>query len=168
MRVGPGDEVLHGTEGALTLIPYVALDKPARLEEVDGEDLVCAAPLTGKEVGLGRRGGPEFLESELARLGHLAGLAASHRRPRLTRSRRSISRTDAARTLQTADESGSSGSDVPEPLGQPGGTGGAAGDSGADGGLGADDAHVLLGPGDGGVEQLAGEQPRAPPPAAAR
>ena len=34
-------------------------------------------PLTGKEVVvLGRRGGPEF-ESELARLGHLAGLAAS-------------------------------------------------------------------------------------------
>ena len=76
--VGPGDEVLHGTEGAPTLIPYVALDRPARLEEVDGEDLVCAAPLTGKEVVvLGRRGGPEFLESELARLGHLAGLAAS-------------------------------------------------------------------------------------------
>ena len=76
--VGPGDEVVHGTEGAPTLIPYVALDKPARLEAVDGEDLVCAAPLTGKEVVvLGRRGGPEFLESELARLGHLAGLAAS-------------------------------------------------------------------------------------------
>jgi hypothetical protein len=76
--VGPGDQVLHGTEGAPTAIPYVALDKPARLDSVDGEDLVCAAPLTGKEiVVLGRRGGPEFLESELARLGHLAGLAAS-------------------------------------------------------------------------------------------
>jgi hypothetical protein len=34
--------------------------------------------LTGDEiVVIGRRGGPEFLDSELARLGHLAGLAAS-------------------------------------------------------------------------------------------
>jgi hypothetical protein len=28
-------------------------------------------------VVIGRRGGPEFLDSELARLGHLVGLAAS-------------------------------------------------------------------------------------------
>jgi hypothetical protein len=28
-------------------------------------------------VAIGRRGGPEFLDSELARLGHLVGLAAS-------------------------------------------------------------------------------------------
>ena len=74
----PATRCCTASEGAPTQIPYVALDKPARLEEVDGEDLVCAAPLTGKEVVvLGRRGGPEFLESELARLGHLAGLAAS-------------------------------------------------------------------------------------------
>ena len=49
-----------------------------RLDPTDDEDVRCAAPLTGKEiVVLGRRGGPEFLESELARLGHLAALAAS-------------------------------------------------------------------------------------------
>ena len=30
--VGPGDEVLRGTEGAPTQIPYVAVDKPVRLE----------------------------------------------------------------------------------------------------------------------------------------
>ena len=29
----------------------------------------------------GRRGGPEFVDSELARLGHLVGLAASLARP---------------------------------------------------------------------------------------
>ena len=76
--VGPGDQVLRGTEGAPTEIPFVAVDKPVRLDPADGDDVRCAAPLTGKEVvGIGRRGGPEFLESELARLGHLAGLAAS-------------------------------------------------------------------------------------------
>ena len=76
--VGPGDEVLRGTEGAPSHIAYSGVDKPVRLDAPDGEDLLCAAPLTGKDVVvIGRRGGPEFLESELARLGHLAGLAAS-------------------------------------------------------------------------------------------
>jgi hypothetical protein len=75
--VGPGDEVLRGTEGAPTDIAFQSVDKPVRLDPV-GDDIRCAAPLTGKEiVVIGRRGGPEFLESELARLGHLAGLAAS-------------------------------------------------------------------------------------------
>ncbi|MEO6511756.1 MAG: amino acid-binding protein [Nocardioides sp.] len=77
-RVGPGDEVLQGTEGAPSSVPYVDADKPVRLEGSDDDDVRCAAPLIGKEiVVLGRRGGPEFLASELARLGHLAGLAAS-------------------------------------------------------------------------------------------
>lgn len=76
--IGPGDEVLHGTEGAPAHLDYQAVDRPVRVEAFDGEDLVCAAPLTGKEIVLiGRRGGPDFLESELARLGHLAALAAS-------------------------------------------------------------------------------------------
>ena len=76
--VGPADEVLRGTEGAPAHIPYVGVDRPVRLDQHDGEDLLCAAPLTGKEiVVIGRRGGPEFLDSELARLGHLAALAAS-------------------------------------------------------------------------------------------
>ena len=71
-------EVLRGTEGAPSHIPYFGVDKPVRLDAHEGEDLICAAPLTGKDtVVLGRRGGPEFLESELARLGHLAALAAS-------------------------------------------------------------------------------------------
>ena len=75
--VGPGDEVLRGTEGAPSDIAFQAVDKPVRLDPA-GDDIRCAAPLTGKEiVVIGRRGGPEVLESELARLGHLAGLAAS-------------------------------------------------------------------------------------------
>jgi hypothetical protein len=76
--VGPGDEVLRATEGAPTDVPFVAVERPVRLDPEDDVDVRCAAPLTGKEiVVIGRRGGPEFLDSELARLGHLAALAAS-------------------------------------------------------------------------------------------
>jgi hypothetical protein len=38
----------------------------------------CGAKLNKQEIVLiGRRGGPEFLDSELARLGHLVSLGAS-------------------------------------------------------------------------------------------
>ena len=77
--VGPGDKVLHGTEGAPTDDPVTSpsTSRSASTRST-ARTCVCAAPLTGKEiVVIGRRGGPEFLESELARLGHLAGLAAS-------------------------------------------------------------------------------------------
>ncbi|WP_235734452.1 hypothetical protein [Nocardioides alcanivorans] len=44
----------------------------------EGEnDVLAAAPLGDDIVVLGRRGGPEFLESELARISHLIGLAVS-------------------------------------------------------------------------------------------
>ncbi|MBW8752488.1 MAG: amino acid-binding protein, partial [Propionibacteriales bacterium] len=45
-------------------------------------DLVVAgSPLSSDElVVVGRRGGPEFLESEIARLAHLIAMAASLRR----------------------------------------------------------------------------------------
>ncbi|HEY6740672.1 MAG TPA: hypothetical protein VI076_17650, partial [Actinopolymorphaceae bacterium] len=38
----------------------------------------AAAPVDGSDhvLIIGRAGGPEFLDSELARIGHLAGLAA--------------------------------------------------------------------------------------------
>jgi hypothetical protein len=73
----PG-KVLRGTEGAPVDVPWQSVDKPVRLEVTDGDELRCAASLTGDQIiVLGRRGGPEFLDSELARLGHLAALAAS-------------------------------------------------------------------------------------------
>ena len=51
---------------------------PDRLEVDDEVNLFAAARLDDDEiVVIGRRGGPEFLDSELARLGHLAGLAMS-------------------------------------------------------------------------------------------
>jgi hypothetical protein len=41
-----------------------------------GETLIAVAPLPGgKSIIIGRRGGPEFLASEVARLRHLAALA---------------------------------------------------------------------------------------------
>jgi len=58
-------------------------DRPRRLPEVSAwpDTLLATAPLRDADawVVLGRRGGPELLESELARLGHLAALAASIR-----------------------------------------------------------------------------------------
>ncbi len=46
--------------------------------QVLGDDLVATAPVGHERmVAIGRRGGPEFLDSELARLGHLVGLAGS-------------------------------------------------------------------------------------------
>lgn len=41
--------------------------------------VLAGAPVPGRDVVVvfGRRGGPEILDSEIARLGHLAGLAAS-------------------------------------------------------------------------------------------
>ena len=78
---------LHGidqrTEGAPNEMPFVELDAASRLE-VDGDDvnLYAGARIDGNEmVVIGRRGGPEFVDSELARLGHLVSLAASLARP---------------------------------------------------------------------------------------
>jgi|SRR4051794_31916435 hypothetical protein len=69
-------EIERATEGAPTSIelkPAVGLDR-----QTIGDDLVAIAPLGhARVVAIGRRGGPEFLDSELARLGHLVGLAAS-------------------------------------------------------------------------------------------
>src|SRR5215217_6507494 len=45
--VGPGDQVLRGTEGAPSEVPFVAVDQPVRLEGGEGDDVRCAAPLTG-------------------------------------------------------------------------------------------------------------------------
>jgi hypothetical protein len=71
-----GLEIEQASEGApssLDLKPSSGLDR-----QTIGDDLVAIAPLgRARLVAIGRRGGPEFLDSELARLGHLVGLAAS-------------------------------------------------------------------------------------------
>jgi hypothetical protein len=75
-----GTHIEQASEGAPTSIelkPGHGVDR-----QTIGDDLVAVAPAgPARVVLLGRRGGPEFLDSELARLGHLVGLAASIARP---------------------------------------------------------------------------------------
>ncbi len=84
-REGQGAKVLHGTTAAPAEIPEDItwpqgvergrrLEMPERLSEL----LVAGCALGSDEmVVIGRRGGPEILDSEIARLSHLAALAAS-------------------------------------------------------------------------------------------
>jgi hypothetical protein len=55
------------------------LDLPPDWELANDGTLIAGAPIGDEDdmVIFGRRGGPEILDSELARLGHLAALAAS-------------------------------------------------------------------------------------------
>jgi hypothetical protein len=59
--------------------PHIDLKPGSGLDrQTIGDDLVAVAPVGHKRVvAIGRRGGPEFLDSELARFGHLVALAAS-------------------------------------------------------------------------------------------
>jgi hypothetical protein len=87
-RDGEGATVVHGTPAAPTEIPEkivwpANLEKGQRIDVPEAwSDLVVAgSPLNTDElVVVGRRGGPEFLESEIARLAHLIAMAASLRR----------------------------------------------------------------------------------------
>jgi hypothetical protein len=78
---------LHGvtqrTGAAPGDLSFVELESPARVE-VDGDDvnLYAGTRIDGNEIiVIGRRGGPAFVDAELARLGHLVSLAASLSRP---------------------------------------------------------------------------------------
>jgi hypothetical protein len=71
-----GCEIEAATEGAPASIELEAGSGLARL--TIGDDLVAVAPVGhARVVAIGRRGGPAYLDSELARLGHLVALAAS-------------------------------------------------------------------------------------------
>ena len=87
-RTDAGPEITHRTSAAPERVEgeadWFPLSKPARLEvpaawESWRSTIVAAAPLGDKDeiVLFGRRGGPAILDSELARLGHLAALAVS-------------------------------------------------------------------------------------------
>jgi hypothetical protein len=78
-RVHRAKGVIHGTSAAPDEFEFVEIEAPRRLE-VHGDEitLYAAARLDGNEiVVLGRRGGPDFADSEIARLGHLCSLAVS-------------------------------------------------------------------------------------------
>ena len=69
--------VLRATEAAPDGLAWHEVGRPQLVEGPD-DDLVVACQLGPDEaVLIGRRGGPEFLDSELARLEHLAHLAVS-------------------------------------------------------------------------------------------
>lgn len=73
----------HRTDAAPTGLPFVEIER-ARTIDVPDDDvtLYAGARIDGNEIiVIGRRGGPAFVDSELARLGHLVGLAASLARP---------------------------------------------------------------------------------------
>lgn len=82
---GEAAQVVRATSAApdLESIPadWVHLALPTRLEMPDAgvATLVAGCPVGahGRAIVMGRRGGPQFLDSELARLAHLTGLAAT-------------------------------------------------------------------------------------------
>ena len=77
-RVSKHDGIVHATSAAPRDLTWRPLERPALIEDEDENAVVCGARLNKSEiVVIGRRGGPEFLDSELARLGHLVGLAMS-------------------------------------------------------------------------------------------
>jgi len=76
-RLLRGSGVAHATEATPPDLEFTAIGRAARVATTD-DNVHCAARLGDDEiVMIGRRGGPEFLDSELARLGHLVSLGAS-------------------------------------------------------------------------------------------
>jgi hypothetical protein len=73
-RVRPDGHLVRSTEAAPAAVAWAELDRPTRLPDLE-DTVLCGAPLEGDVIVLGRQGGPEFLDSELARVGHLIGLA---------------------------------------------------------------------------------------------
>lgn len=79
VRRTPGGVVrVHHTPAAPDTIEWHDIDRAMQVPSGDENNLLAAAPLISDELILiGRRGGPEILESEMARLNHLVGLAVS-------------------------------------------------------------------------------------------
>jgi hypothetical protein len=77
-RVSKTDGSGYATGAAPSDLTWTPIDRAAMLDSDDENTIMCAARLNKTEiVVIGRRGGPEFLDSEIARLGHLVGLAMS-------------------------------------------------------------------------------------------
>jgi hypothetical protein len=77
-RVSKVDGIVYTTEAAPSVLSWVQIDRAEPIDHDDENTIACAARLNKTEiVVIGRRGGPDFLDSEIARLGHLVGLAMS-------------------------------------------------------------------------------------------
>ncbi|QCX28865.1 amino acid-binding protein [Nocardioides jishulii] len=72
-------EILDHTGAAPEEVRWFDVDRASRVESWDENQVVCAVPLGSEIFLLGRRGGPEFLDSEVARVGHLVSLSNSIR-----------------------------------------------------------------------------------------
>ena len=70
--------VVYATDAAPSDLEFTEITRAKRLDAADGDVAVyAAARLDGNQIIIvGRRGGPEFVDSEIARLGHLCGVAA--------------------------------------------------------------------------------------------
>lgn len=90
LRAGSDEpEIVTGTGAAPTTVPgastWLSIAGPQRLPDVDAwaSTVLAGAPAKSLRDGtpfvvvLGRHGGPDFLASEIARLGHMVALAAS-------------------------------------------------------------------------------------------
>ena len=71
--------LVQSTPAAPADLTFTEIEAPTRIEGPDGDvTLYAAARIDGNEIiVVGRRGGPDYVDSEIARLGHLAGLAHS-------------------------------------------------------------------------------------------
>ncbi|HWJ82564.1 MAG TPA: amino acid-binding protein [Nocardioides sp.] len=78
-RVHRAKGLVYGTSAAPEELDFLEIEAPIRLEMPDDDvTLYAAARLDGNDIiVIGRRGGPDFVDSEIARLGHLCGLAVS-------------------------------------------------------------------------------------------
>ena len=77
-RRGDGSsEILAGTEAAPETVAWAEVTRPARLPSDDENLVLCGVPVGRDLYVMGRRGGPEFLDSELARAHHLVALATT-------------------------------------------------------------------------------------------
>ncbi len=77
-RVNRTDGIVHATGAAPTALEWTQVDGASSLDSGDENNVRCGARLSKHDIVIiGRRGGPDFLASEIARLGHLVGLAMS-------------------------------------------------------------------------------------------
>ena len=84
-REGDGAKILHGSPASPTEVPDhlrwpvdIARGRRIDVSDADSDLLVAGCPLGDDElIVIARRGGPEILDSEIARLSHLSALGAS-------------------------------------------------------------------------------------------
>ncbi|MTB88493.1 amino acid-binding protein [Aeromicrobium senzhongii] len=91
LAIGPGPDgaqLLHGSSAAPKIVPecdeWLSVEHASPLPEVSAWDstVLAGSPAVTRAgtrffVAVGRHGGPEFLASEIARIGHMVSLAAS-------------------------------------------------------------------------------------------